>query len=610
MIKFINQKAINRQLWKLSTRQSSLQNQLLLSRSITHFNRFYSNESNEKQSLNDSDLTKNERTFSPKWFQYFIISTVSAGIGYALSDINKYKIDPIKYMFRDENFLIQSSILPLDELDSPEYNSDETQIIELHTKLKTLLKNNADYYSDYPNDLTAHSDTDFNTHHPTKNQRPRLIVFPHTTEEVSQIVKLCNHYNVPVIPLSGGTSLEGHFIPTRQATISIDLSKYMNNIIKYHELDQDITVQAGLPWEDLNDFLNEKGYKFGCDPGPGAQLGGCVANSCSGTNAYRYGTMKENVVNLTIVLPDGTIIKTKKRPRKSSAGYNLNGLFIGSEGTLGIVTEVTVKCHVLPQFENVVVASFPNIKEAAACSSEIIQNGIQLNAMELLDDNMMKLININDSAVRSDWLEVPTLFFKIGGSTEVITIELLKQLKKIAKKHDVKKFECAKTEEDKLELWEARKVALWSVLDAGKKSDPVAKIWTTDVAVPLSRFSQVIDDTKKEMDKSDLINAIVGHEGDGNFHAFLIYRNDAEYKKCASLVEKMVKRALDAKGTCTGEHGVGFGKRAFLEEELGDKPIDLMRKIKIAIDPKRIMNPDKIFKIDPLEEKHIEHESH
>lgn len=571
--------------------------------------KFYSTGS-KKATNNDPDLAKNERTFAPKWFQYFLISTIAGGVGYLVSDVANLKSDPVSYMFRDEKFIIQGSTLPLNELDSPDYNTNDDQIAELCTKLKTLLKNNADNYSDYPNDLAAHSDTEFNTHHATKNQRPKLIVFPRNTEEVSQIVKLCNHYNVPIVPFSGGTSLEGHFLPTRFPTISIDMSKYMNEVVAFHELDQDITVQAGLPWEDLNEYLNDKGYKFGCDPGPGAQLGGCVANSCSGTNAYRYGTMKENVVNLTIVLPDGKIIKTRKRPRKSSAGYNLNGIFTGSEGTLGIVTEVTVKAHVLPKIETVVVASFPNIKEAAACSSEVIQSGIQLNAMELLDDNMMKLVNENGMTPRSDWMESPTLFFKVGGNSTVIADELLSQLKTIAKKHGTKKFEYAKSDEDKLELWEARKVALWSVLDAGQKGDPAAKVWTTDVAVPLSNFSDVIDETKKDMAKTDIINAIVGHAGDGNFHAFLIYRNGDEYKQCATLVEKMVKRALDAEGTCTGEHGVGIGKRDFLEEELGQTTIDLMRKIKVAIDPKRIMNPDKIFKIDPLEHKHIEHEDH
>lgn len=590
----------------------SVQSPLLRQRVLPSLlqSRGYAAQYRDGKTNSDPDLAKNERTFVPKWFQLFLVSSIAGGIGFLVSDIDRLKSDPINYMFRDEKLLVQTSTLPLSELDSPSYNTDEDSIAELVTKLKELLKNNADHYSDYPNDLAAHSDTEFNTHHATKNQRPRLIVFPHDTEEVAQIVKLCNSYNVPIVPFSGGTSLEGHFLPTRTPTISIDLSKYMNSIVKFHELDQDITVQAGLPWEDLNDFLNDKGYKFGCDPGPGAQLGGCVANSCSGTNAYRYGTMKENVVSLTVVLPDGTVVKTKKRPRKSSAGYNLNGLFVGSEGTLGIVTEVTVKAHVLPKVETVVVASFPDIKEAAACSSEVIQNGIQLNAMELLDDNMMKLVNQNGMTPRSDWVESPTLFFKVGGNTEVIADELLDLLKTIAKKHGAKKFEYAKSEEDKLELWEARKVALWSVLDAGQKGHPDAKVWTTDVAVPLSNFAQVIDATKKDMAKTDLINAIVGHAGDGNFHAFIIYRNSEEYKQCAQLVEQMVKRALCAEGTCTGEHGVGIGKRDFLEEELGEKPIDLMRRIKLAIDPKRIMNPDKIFRIDPLEDKHIEHEEH
>ena len=500
------------------------------------------------------------------------------------------KIDPV------------NSTLKLSSLDSPDYLHDPVKIDKVVEDLKQVLGNKPENYSDAKSDLDAHSDTYFNTHHPSPEQRPRIILFPHTTEEVSKILKICHDNNMPVVPFSGGTSLEGHFLPTRIGdTITVDLSKFMNNVVKFDKLDLDITVQAGLPWEDLNDYLSDHGLMFGCDPGPGAQIGGCIANSCSGTNAYRYGTMKENIINMTIVLPDGTIVKTKKRPRKSSAGYNLNGLFVGSEGTLGIVTEATVKCHVKPKAETVAVVSFDTIKDAAACASNLTQSGIHLNAMELLDENMMKLINASESTDRCDWVEKPTMFFKIGGRSPNIVNALVDEVKAVAQLNHCNSFQFAKDDDEKLELWEARKVALWSVLDADKSKDKSAKIWTTDVAVPVSQFDKVIHETKKDMQASKLINAIVGHAGDGNFHAFIVYRTPEEHETCSQLVDRMVKRALNAEGTCTGEHGVGIGKREYLLEELGEAPVDLMRKIKLAIDPKRIMNPDKIFKTDPNE---------
>lgn len=535
---------------------------------------------------------------SKKWFGY----SLAGAVGYAVADTVDQD-NRVKELFGTESAKgAIGSTVSLDQLESPEYCTDEKKLDQVVSELKKVLKNDEEHFTEAKNDLNDHSDTYFNTHHPSAEQRPRIVLFPSTTEEVSRIMKICYDNNVPVVPYSGGTSLEGHYISTRgRSTVMIDVSKFMNHIVKLNKTDLDVVVQAGVPWEDLNDFLGDHGLLFGCDPGPGAQIGGCVANSCSGTNAYRYGTMKENVVNLTVVLPDGTVIKTKGRPRKSSAGYNLNGLFIGSEGTLGLVTEATVKCHVKPVLETVVVAAFPTVGDAAACSSNITQEGIQLNAMELLDDEMMKLINTSGATFRTDWKETPTMFFKVGARNDNIVKQVIKELQRIAEKHKASSFEFATEDDEKLELWEARKVALWSVIDASKNKNKNANVWTTDVAVPLSNFAQVIEETKEEMNKSPLINAIVGHAGDGNFHAFIVYNNDEEKKICEQIVDNMVRRAINAEGTCTGEHGVGIGKRKFLLEELGDAPVDLMRKIKLAIDPKRILNPDKIFKIDPNE---------
>lgn len=536
---------------------------------------------------------------------------LAGGIGYAIAEtVNEEYAKSAKTAQPATQGGEGKSTLKLEECTSPTYCSSQKlpQVIE---QLKKVVGNNPDNFSDGKADLDSHSDTYFNTHHAKPDERPGIIFFPRSTEEVSKLVKICHDNDVPVVPFSGGTSLEGHFLPTRKsATVMIDFSKYMNKILKLDKTDLDVQVQAGVPWEDLNDMLNEQNLLFGCDPGPGAELGGCIANSCSGTKAYRYGTMKENVVNLTVVLADGTIIKTRRRPRKSSAGYNLNGLFTGNEGTLGIVTEATVKCHVKPKFETVAVMSFPTVGDAAACSSTITQQGIQLNAMELLDDKMMHLVNSQGATTRTDWKEQPTLFLKIGGRNENIIKELVQEVEGIARQHGSSNFEFAKDDDEKLMLWEARKYALWSVIDAGKARNKGANVWTTDVALPLSNFAKVIEETKEEMDKTPLLYATVGHAGDGNFHSFIIYNDDKELKICERLVENMVRRAIEAEGTCTGEHGVGIGKRKYVLEELGPAPIDLMRRIKFAMDPHRILNPDKIFQIDPLHDPECEVDDH
>lgn len=566
--------------------------------------RNYSNGYNGSSSFQVSHSSKRRIESSIKYL-------LAGGIGYAIAEtVNEESAKSKKAAQTKSQGGDGKSILKLEECSSPTYCSAQKmpQVIE---QLKKVVNDNPDCYTDAKADLDDHSDTYFNTHHAKPDERPHIIFYPKSTEEVSKLVKICHDNDVPVVPFSGGTSLEGHFLPTRKsATVMIDFSKYMNKILKVNKTDLDVQVQAGVPWEDLNDALDEQNLLFGCDPGPGAQIGGCVANSCSGTKAYRYGTMKENVVNLTVVLADGTVIKTRRRPRKSSAGYNLNGLFTGNEGTLGIVTEATVKCHVKPVMETVAVMSFPTVGDAAACSSTITQQGIHLEAMELLDDKMMHLVNTQGATTRTDWKEQPTLFLKIGGRNDSIIKEVVQEVEKIANKHRSSNFEFAKDEDEKLMLWEARKYALWSVIDAGKARNQNANVWTTDVALPLSNFAKVIEDTKEEMDKSPLLYATVGHAGDGNFHSFIIYNDDKERKICEQLVENMVRRAIDADGTCTGEHGVGIGKRKYLLEELGPKPVDLMRRIKLALDPHRILNPDKIFTIDPEHDPEQDTERH
>ncbi|ODV74539.1 FAD-binding oxidoreductase CYBJADRAFT_167188 [Cyberlindnera jadinii NRRL Y-1542] len=457
-----------------------------------------------------------------------------------------------------------------------------------------------DHVSISQSDIEHHSDSYYQTHHPKPGQVPRVVVYPASTEEVSEVMKVAYKYKVPIVPFTGGTSLEGQFIASR-AGITLDLNR-LDKIVKLNELDLDVTVQPAVGWQDLNEYLAPYGLLFGPDPGPGACIGGMVGTSCSGTNAARYGTMKENVLGLTVVLADGTIVKTKKRPRKSSAGYNLTGLFVGSEGTLGIVTEATLKLYVKPEEETVAVVNFDDIQQATNAVSDIVSKGIQVNAVELLDTNMMKCINFVKSTSKQ-WVEKPTLLIKIGGSKTIVG-ELVKSIRDITKNNGSSQFQFAQTEEEKAELWSARRMSLWSTIDWGKKTiSEDVKVYITDVAVPISRLSTVIDETKQDLDSNGFKYTIIGHVGDGNFHALVLYK-DEQADEAKKLVGRMVDRALENDGTCTGEHGVGVGKRQYLVQEVGEPTVDTMRRIKLALDPLRLLNADKIFQIDPTDKDH------
>ncbi|KAJ9616394.1 D-lactate ferricytochrome c oxidoreductase [Cladophialophora chaetospira] len=449
-----------------------------------------------------------------------------------------------------------------------------------------------DNVSTVPDDLEAHSGSEFSSYATKPNERPFAIVYPATTEDVSKVMKVCHDRKLPVTALSGGTSLEGHFAPTRGG-ICIDMGR-MDQILQFSPQDLDITVQPALGWEDLNEELKEHGMFFPPDPGPGAKIGGMVGTGCSGTNAYRYGTMRDWVVSLTVVLADGTIIKTRRRPRKSSAGYNLTQMFIGSEGTLGIVTEATLKVTVLPKSQSVAVATFPSIHTAAECVARVVGEGIQLAGMEILDDVQMRCINESGMTSRP-WQEVPTLFFKFAGTPDGVK-EQIKTVKNIAKGTQNKSFEFAKNDDEAAELWSARKEALWSVM--AKRRDSTDHVWTTDVAVPISRLADIIQETHDDVASSGLIGGICGHVGDGNFHKAILLYNDTEKKVATDLVHRMIQRAIAMEGTVTGEHGVGLKKREYLREELGEETVDAMRKLKQAYDPLGLLNCDKIVQIE------------
>ena len=371
-----------------------------------------------------------------------------------------------------------NSTTPLKTFPAPSHNISKSNLQAAWSEFVALL--GAEHVSTDPDDLARHSSSEWSSHHGIGKELLFLVVYPSTTKEVSEIAKICHQRRIPMTAFSGGTSLEGHFAPTRGG-VCVDFSR-MDKIVELHEDDLDVVVQPAVGWEYLNEVLAESGLFFPPDPGPGAQIGGMVGTGCSGTNAARYGTMREWVLSLTIVLADGTIIKTRQRPRKSSAGYDLTRMFIGSEGTLGFVTEATLKVAVKPLSESVAVSSFPTIKDAAETVAEIMKKGVPIAAVEILDDVQMKCINQSGSTSRN-WKEDPTLFFKFSGKfylalhflirgltktaragTQSGVKEQIAHVQKIGKSHRSQSFEFARNGEEAQELWSARKEALWSVM--------------------------------------------------------------------------------------------------------------------------------------------------
>jgi D-lactate dehydrogenase (cytochrome) len=421
-------------------------------------------------------------------------------------------------------------------------------------------------------EVKSHSGSEWSTYASLPGDVPFAVLKPASTEEVSEIMKVCHRRAIPVTAYSGGTSLEGHFAATRGG-ICIDFSR-MDKVLALHKEDLDVVVQPAVGWQDLNEDLAKDGLFFPPDPGPGAMIGGMIGTGCSGTNAYRYGTMKDWVLSLTVVLADGTVIKTKQRPRKSSAGYDLTRTFIGSEGTLGLVTEATLKLTPTPDTTSVAVCTFPTIRDAANCVFGVVGASVPVAAVEILDDVQMKCINDAGSTSRH-WQETPTLFFKFAGTPAAVK-EHVAMVQKLAKQSQSKSFEFARSANEAEELWQARKEALWSVM--AKKQNADDSVWTTDVAVPMSRMADIIDETKRDISRSGLTGSIVGHVGDGNFHAIILY-NKAQHSIAEELVHRMVKRAIEMEGTATGEHGVGLVKRDYLPHEVGQTTVDLMRKV-------------------------------
>ncbi|CAN8101141.1 unnamed protein product [Discula destructiva] len=481
-----------------------------------------------------------------------------------------------------------TSTLPLSTLKDPQHNIAPAELEAAWADFVKIV--GQDNVSTVQNVLDAHAQSEWSTHNrPPTEPMPFCVVYPASTDEVAAVMKVCHRRRIPVTGYSGGTSLEGHFAPTRGG-ICVDFGR-MDRIVALHKDDLDVVVQPAVGWEHLNEVLAEDGLFFPPDPGPGAMIGGMIGTGCSGTNAYRYGTMREWVLSLTVVLADGTVIKTRQRPRKSSAGYDLTKVFIGSEGTLGLVTEATLKVTVKPATTSVAVCSFGTIRQAADCVGRVVGSGVPVAAVEILDDEMMRCINKAGQTART-WQEAPTLFFKFAGTDKGVK-EQVEMVRQMAKKAGSTGFDFAKSQEEQLELWSARKEALWSTMAMKRPGD---KVWTGDVAVPISRLPDIIEETKKDIQESGLYATIVGHVGDGNFHSIVLY-NDAEREIAEEVVHRMVKRAVEMEGTVTGEHGVGLVKRDYLPHELGVTTVDAMRKMKQAFDPLCLLNCDKVVRM-------------
>ena len=416
---------------------------------------------------------------------------------------------------------------------------------------------------------------------------PDAVVFAQTTEEVAQTVKLCASHDVPVIPYGTGTSLEGHILALRGG-VTIDLSQ-MNQVLAVHTEDQTVTVQAGVTRKQLNQEIRDTGLFFPIDPGADASLGGMAATRASGTNAVRYGTMRENTLALTVVTSDGRIIKTGTRAKKSSAGYDLTRIFVGSEGTLGIITEVTVRTYPQPEAVSAAVCSFPSTADAVNSVIRTIQMGVPVARVEFLDENSVRSINAHD---KLGLPEKPLLLFEFHGSENGVA-EQAQLVQEIAAEYNAIGFEWATRPEERTRLWTARHNAYFAML----QMRPGGRAISTDCCVPISRLAECILDTKADCEKNDMIYSIIGHVGDGNFHVLMMVDpNDAaDVAKAEGVNARMVARAISMDGTCTGEHGVGMHKMNFLVQEHGEEAIESMRILKHAFDPKNILNPGKII---------------
>jgi len=418
---------------------------------------------------------------------------------------------------------------------------------------------------------------------------PDMVIFPHTTEEVSDAVKVCAMHNVPIVPFGTGTSLEGH-VAAVEGGVCIDLSQ-MNAVLSVNAEDLDCRVQAGVTRKQLNEYLRDTGLFFPIDPGADASIGGMASTRASGTNAVRYGTMRENVMGLTVVTADGRIIKTGGRARKSAAGYDLTRIFVGAEGTLGVITEIQLRLYGIPESVTSAVCQYPDAESAVNTVITTIQMGIPIARIEFLDDVQMQACI--DYSKLEGYEGKTTLFFEFHG-TVAGAAEQAEMVKAISDEYGGSAFKWTDRAEDRTALWQARHDAYFAALAMAPGKKGIA----TDACVPISRLAEAVLETQKDVKETGLVCPIVGHVGDGNFHLVMLYdpEDTEELGRCKGLIERMNHRAIAMGGTCTGEHGIGMGKKHFLEAEHGEA-VSYMRSLKKAFDPQNIMNPGKMISL-------------
>ena len=416
---------------------------------------------------------------------------------------------------------------------------------------------------------------------------PDFVVFPTSTSEVSSIVTLCAQHRLPVVPFGMGSSLEGHVNAIRGG-VSIDMTR-MTKVVRLSPEDLDITVEAGLTRLKLEAHLKNTGLMFPIDPGADATLGGMASTRASGTTAVRYGTMRDNVLGLTVVLADGRVITTGSRARKSSSGYDLTRLFVGAEGTLGVITELTLRLYGRPESVRAAVCPFESMAGAANTVIQTIQLGIPVARIEIIDEVQLRIVNTYS---KTDYPLAPTLFFEFHGISDIAVEDQIRAVEEIAREHGAKGFTWAATLEDRNTLWQARHNAYYAAV----ASRPGARAWTTDICVPISHLAECILETQADLREAGVEAPLVGHAGDGNFHLIIMLNPDdlQELATITRLSERLVERALKFSGTCSGEHGVGFGKLKYLKAEHG-AGLDVMRSIKHALDPGNLMNPGKLI---------------
>ncbi|CAG9989201.1 unnamed protein product, partial [Clonostachys byssicola] len=435
------------------------------------------------------------------------------------------------------------------------YASRQNMLIAVR-EIEALLGEDAVSYDE--DDIENHGFSDWSSINSTS--RAVAVVYPRSTDDVVKATEICHKLRVPIVPYGAGSSVEGNF-SSPYSGIVVDVT-HMDNILSFHPQDMDVVVQPGVNWVDLNKEIEKEKLFLPLDPSPTATVGGMVSTNCSGTNAFRYGTMKDWVTNVTVVLADGRVIKTRQRPRKTSAGYNLTSLFVGAEGTLGIITEITLKLAVVPNETSVAVVTFPTIFSAASAASTIIRSGIQLAAMELMDEVQMRMVNRHGSEQvrKMNWDEAPSLFLKFSSHSKEGIQSDIRRVKELIEQDDNTKFVFAKTKDEEAKLWAARKEALWTMTSIKPEGHA---IWSTDVAVPISRLAEIIEVSKKDGEKLGVFTSIVGHVGDGNFHEALMYdpKDPAQSAAVKHAVQMMIARALEMEGTVSGEHAIGMGKK-------------------------------------------------